>query len=91
MRMSQEDSVGIQIKVSGPGVEDHRARSCSSKIRYGSKTSARKAVLRMRNKASKPLEEYRCEFCGGWHIGRKMGWREKALVWALKKSQGKRG
>lgn len=55
-----------------------RSNSCAVKTRYESKTAAGKAMRgrdsRKRGKRGKqgderPLDIYRCQFCGGWHIG----------------------
>lgn len=45
--------------------------TCSRKVRYGHRETAERAVVKMHEKGSKPLEAYRCLCCDGWHIGGK--------------------
>jgi hypothetical protein len=53
-----------------------REATCGTKINYEFEDIADKAVVAMKNKASKPLEAYPCFWCNGWHIGRKMSEQE---------------
>ena len=58
-----------------------RKSACGTKIDYRSSASADKAAGKMTAKRraagdGKELEAYPCPFCGGWHVGRRMGAEE---------------
>ena len=44
-----------------------------SKISYGSKTKAEKAVFDMSKKYGYPFAVYKCLFCEGWHVSKAVG------------------
>jgi hypothetical protein len=48
------------------------ARSCGTKIRYGTIAEATTAAYRVTemNAGSKELEPYPCPWCNGYHVGR---------------------
>jgi len=48
-----------------------RRKSCDGKIRYLSREKARSKVFKM-SFDGRSLDVYRCDFCGGWHIGHTM-------------------
>jgi hypothetical protein len=54
---------------------EHESRSCLTKHRYPTGTAAGKAKDAMRRQhrtgpATDALNVYRCQYCGGWHLGR---------------------
>ena len=51
-----------------PFVND-RIRSCSSKLKYRNKTIAHRVAKKVRKQSGHEVWEYRCDFCGGFHIG----------------------
>ena len=58
-----------------------RNKSCTRKIRYSNIIAAKSAAWRARIATSDHIREYRCEFCGGWHIGHSSaGKRYNAMV-----------
>lgn len=54
---------------------EHRLVSCTGKIAYDSPNAAAKARERMLRKKNSErggnVSLYRCQYCAGWHIGRK--------------------
>jgi len=44
-----------------------------AKVRYGSQGEALSAAEDRAREAGADLQVYRCEFCGGWHMGRRNG------------------
>ena len=44
-------------------------RSCSRKLRYATKHIAHQVAKKARKKSGQEIREYRCDFCGGFHIG----------------------
>lgn len=71
----------ISIKLTGPSKKWHEEHSCSRKVRYGRRVTALRAINKMEDRACNPLEEYECEFCGGWHIGRKQTFLDRLMLW----------
>ena len=54
-----------------------RRASCIRKVRHESPALARQQALRLREEnGSRAYGFYRCQFCGGWHVGR----RNKRLI-----------
>lgn len=51
----------------------HRARSCERKMRYDTRTDAEDAIARCKERGTRGLRCYRCEFCGGWHLTSRQG------------------
>jgi hypothetical protein len=47
----------------------HRQHSCERKVRYGHKTTASLAALKMQEKVYAKFDVYECRYCKGWHIG----------------------
>jgi hypothetical protein len=41
------------------------------KVRYPSQAAALSAADERRDEAGGELNTYRCDFCGGWHMGRR--------------------
>ena len=50
-----------------------RRNACRTKVRHADQASARRAIWSLRQAyGDAPLgfmNAYRCQFCGGWHIG----------------------
>ena len=44
-------------------------RGCSRKFAYSSKTIAHRVAKKVRQRSGEDVREYRCQFCGDWHIG----------------------
>jgi hypothetical protein len=54
-----------------------RRKSCRGKKRYDEEWQAAVEAKRLRQlKSDQRIGWYRCQFCGGWHVGR----RDKALL-----------
>lgn len=54
---------------------EHESRSCLTKLRYPSGIAAGKAKQALRRAkrtgpAAETINVYRCQYCGGWHLGR---------------------
>lgn len=49
-----------------------RDRSCGDKRAYGHQLEARDAILQIAKKRGPQLVEYRCEYCGLWHLTSKI-------------------
>lgn len=52
----------------------------TGKVRYASQSAAIKArdeMLGRKHQKAGKLHAYRCDFCGGAHIGTKQGWRHE--------------
>ncbi len=58
------------------GLACGEARTCGNKINYYTIETAIKAAGKVSEKLGKELEAYPCAFCEGWHIGRKMSFKE---------------
>lgn len=43
--------------------------TCRRKIRYGKRTTARDAAARTSKRIGQPVVAYKCDFCGGYHVG----------------------
>lgn len=48
-----------------------RRKACTGKIRYSTREKARARVFKT-SFDGRSLDVYKCEFCGGWHIGHTM-------------------
>ena len=48
---------------------DHFRADGSAKTRFGSQDEAERAALQARLDHGTDLGSYRCEMCGGWHLG----------------------
>lgn len=46
-----------------------RRKACEGKVRYKSSKSAHNEAMRRSRMTGHRLNSYRCEFCGGHHIG----------------------
>jgi hypothetical protein len=51
---------------------DRQTRSCKLKARYRVAWQAREeaAAINIRKGTNELMGYYKCEFCGGWHVGR---------------------
>lgn len=47
-----------------------RRKACGRKVRHTSKGNALIALSRMSPGKQDVMSAYKCQFCGGWHIGR---------------------
>jgi hypothetical protein len=47
-----------------------QTRSCTNKVRYGSKRSATLALIEMERKYKVPFVWYPCFFCKGFHVAK---------------------
>lgn len=76
--MNAEDRHAIDIVA---GLAYGREATCGVKINYGSEQSARRAEVALNAKDDRKheLEAYPCVWCLGWHIGRRMGKKEREL------------
>ncbi len=50
--------------------------SCKRKVRYGHRQTAKNAVIAMRAKGQLNLEPYECDYCEGFHIGHRIGFKK---------------
>lgn len=53
-----------------------RRRQCTGKVRHSTTENAmaaRRAIMRQGRAAPGSLNVYRCEFCGGHHVGHRKG------------------
>lgn len=51
-----------------------RRRACKGKVRHASIEAAQAHVGALnRTKGYKPMDAYRCQFCGGYHVGQRRG------------------
>jgi hypothetical protein len=53
-----------------------RRKTCESKTKYDDKESARQGARWSWKKFKTYLVPYRCDFCGGYHLGHKRGTNE---------------
>lgn len=59
---------------------------CEGKMRFATRTLLDKALKARRKHAEVPLHAYRCNVCGGWHIGQASGKTTKAVK-AIKRAR----
>lgn len=58
-----------------------RRRACSGKLRHASQEAAVMAVKALRKKGvDGTLHTYRCQFCGGYHVGHPPGKMLRAMT-----------
>ena len=48
-----------------------RDKACTSKNRYSTRAEAREAIAACADYGTKGLREYKCPYCGGWHLTHK--------------------
>ena len=48
-----------------------REKACTSKNRYATRGEARTAIAECEAHGARGLREYRCPYCGGWHLTHK--------------------
>lgn len=56
-----------------PGINSKRLATCEGKYRFQGRPIAMAVASRMaranRRRARRPIDTYRCPYCGGWHVG----------------------
>ncbi len=60
-----------------------RRRACKRKKRYESKELADIAVHNLWKYKGERVHSYKCDFCGGWHVGH-MPWKQVQAMIARK-------
>ena len=65
-----------------------RRRRCENKRRYETQTEAVQAIINMKQAGvCRPdTHSYRCDLCGGWHVGRAarhLGRRKSIKLWEM--------
>lgn len=64
-----------------------RRNGCDTKVRFDSKPKARLASYRALQRTGTAIGYYKCQFCGGWHIGHTGATRLRKRASALIKTQ----
>lgn len=67
-------------------VHDKKLAGCAGKVSYPTKSRASEVAKTMRRKHRGRMAEYKCDFCGAWHIGEKTE-TVAAQKWAPKREQ----
>lgn len=62
-RSARRESTPRRVRLS------HWRADGEAKVRYGSRDEANRAVLGYLLEHRADLSPYKCEFCGGWHLG----------------------
>ncbi|MGO8872272.1 MAG: hypothetical protein ACLQPH_12895 [Acidimicrobiales bacterium] len=52
-----------------PTAREHWRADGRPKARFDSEDAANRSSLQLRLEAGADLDPYRCEICGGWHLG----------------------
>lgn len=69
-----------------------RRKACGHKVRHPDKAGAHGALRRIKRKkgvvATEGLGVYHCPYCGGWHLGHRIGMGGSELLAAMRKSRG---
>jgi len=68
--VSAKDFVQAEWRRQGGQTDRMATAQCTGKARYESPVTARQVQARSGKRSGKRPKVYRCEFCGGWHLGR---------------------